>query len=616
MTLGFWPCSGGPLDQRPFPGRGRAASPPVVSGCSAAWCGGSRRWDLPVSCLAQGSLAAAQRMRLSMQLGGFALALVVFGVGPVEASVGEPIEPAPSLAQQLQSLVEMVTTHPRDTFGCFLASQEFLDDIEAVMSLVLDNLFEFAHDNGDCQLILQGLTRNFLIAYHGSHALTDYACRCQDLVFLRSVGVSYGHILRDLCRSVELWDGASSSSFDALARFLKSNVEALRTATEMKVYHDVILPSSPELFLGDQEDSAGSAEAADLRRVEEIQEFKQKVCEDYKALADGVGTLFEQMIDELGNILGDLKGVNCAEAYEFLKERLDASFLLFATHDDELKSQVTGFKISFMEEPSEALALEQVRIFAKILGFKLQFPDMDHGSSWELRIFSRDEEFSGAFYDGPPLIESVMARVPEDPGEQSEFLARFVEVIKSLSEWVYSLYMDLKLGSGVFVADEQAKRWLNEVESNLCSVLERIGEGDRKQGLYNLTRTFEKWDSIAVNIERMLGILYGRENLRRGEGEPGCYLIKLRRVIGKVLGADAGVKSARAMQRPEEACGDEKLQEEGGQAGLEPDQSEGDGAGLAAESTLPDGCVAGGAIGGGAEECEALIDRFADGIKL
>ena len=70
------------------------------------------------------------------------------------------------------------------------------------------------------------------------------------------------------------------------------------------------------------------------------------------------------------------------------------------------------------------------------------------------------------------------------------------------------------------------------------------------------------------------------------------------------------------MQRPEEACGDESLQEEGSQAGLEPDQREGDGAGLAAESTLPDGCLAGGRIGEGAEECKALVDAFADGIKL
>ena len=133
---------------------------------------------------------------------------------------------------------------------------------------------------------------------------------------------------------------------------------------------------------------------------------------------------------------------------------------------------------------------------------------------------------------------------------------------------------------------------------DLCSVLGSIGEGDRKQGLYVHARTFEYWDSIAVNIERMLVMLYKGVDLRRREGEPG-HLIKLRQVIGKVLGKGAGVKSARVMQRPEEACGDESLQEEGSQAGLGPDQDEGNSVNSAEGLELPYGCVAGGGIGGG-----------------
>ena len=120
----------------------------------------------------------SQRMRLSMQLGGFALALAVFSVGLVEASMGEPVEPAPSLAEQFQSLAAMVTTRPRDAEDCYFASQELVDGIGAVVSLVLDNLFEFAHDNSNCQLILQGLIRGFCIANPGSYMFTDYAGRC------------------------------------------------------------------------------------------------------------------------------------------------------------------------------------------------------------------------------------------------------------------------------------------------------------------------------------------------------------------------------------------------------------------------------------------------------
>ena len=71
------------------------------------------------------------------------------------------------------------------------------------------------------------------------------------------------------------------------------------------------------------------------------------------------------MIDELGSILGDLEDENRAKAYEFLKTRLNESFLFFAIHADELESRATGFKTSFGEEPSEVLALAQVRMGAK-----------------------------------------------------------------------------------------------------------------------------------------------------------------------------------------------------------------------------------------------------------
>ena len=96
----------------------------------------------------------------------------------------------------------------------------------------------------------------------------------------------------------------------------------------------------------------------------------------------------------------------------------------------------------------------------------------------------------------------------------------------------------------------------------------------------------------------MLVMLYKGVDLRRREGEPG-HLIKLRQVIGKVLGKGAGVKSARVMQRPEEACGDESLQEEGSQAGLGPDQDKGNSVNSAEGLESPDDCVAGGGIGGG-----------------
>ena len=129
-----------------------------------------------------------------------------------------------------------------------------------------------------------------------------------------------------------------------------------------------------------------------------------------------------------------------------------------------------------------------------------------------------------------------MVSALEDPGKQSELLAIFKESLWELRKWVYLLYMKLKPGSGDgSVGVGQAKEWLSAVESNLCLVLESIGKGDRKQGLYALARTFWHWDSIAVNIERVLVMLYKGVDLRRREGEPG-HLIKLRQVIGKVLG--------------------------------------------------------------------------------
>ena len=569
----------------------------------------------------QGSLSVAQRMRLSVQLGGFALALPVFSVGPVEASVGEPVEPAKSLAQQLQGLVKTIRIHPRDAEDRYFASQEVMDSMETVVRLVLKNLFEFVYGSDDCRPTLRDLTRDFKIGHPRSPALADYACRFQHPSFLYGLSNSYLCILRDMCENVRLWRGASSGSFDALARFLKSDVEALRTTREMKVYHELILPSGPEVFLDSHEDSTESTEAAILRRTEEVEKFKQKVCEDYKVLANGVGKLFEQMIDELGSILGDLEDENCAKAYEFLKKRLNASYWFISICPFELERQAVGFKTSFREEPSEALALAQVRIFEMVLDFKLKFPEMNHDDSGSLGLFSKDYGFRGAFDGGPPLIGSVMARAPEDPGKWSAFLSIFGVVLEKLRTWVCSLLKKSQANGGS-VADEQAKRWLNEVESNLCLVLESIGNSGGKQELYTLTGTFEKWDSIAVNIERMLVMLYGMGNLRRGEGEPGCYLIKLRQVIGKVLGEGAGVKSARTTKGPEAACGDENLQEEeGSQAGPEPDQSEGNSVNSAEGLMLPDDCVAGGGTNGPMAERALILqselaEEFAEGMDL
>ena len=76
--------------------------------------------------------------------------------------------------------------------------------------------------------------------------------------------------------------------------------------------------------------------------------------------------LLDQMIDELGSILGGLEDENCAKAYEFLKKRLNESFLFLAIHADELESRATGFKTSFWEEPSKVMALVQVRMGAKV----------------------------------------------------------------------------------------------------------------------------------------------------------------------------------------------------------------------------------------------------------
>ena len=160
---------------------------------------------------------------------------------------------------------------------------------------------------------------------------------------------------------------------------------------------------------------------------------------------------------------------------------------------------------------------------------------MAHVSLYGLRFFSRDGEFCGAFDDGPPLVGNVMVSALEDPGRQLEFPEQFGDALRKLRKWASSLYMKFQWSNDGSVGVGQAKEWLSAVESNLCLVLESIGKGDRKQGLYALARTFWHWDSIAVNIERVLVMLYKGVDLRRREGEPG-HLIKLRQVIGKVLG--------------------------------------------------------------------------------
>ena len=83
-----------------------------------------------------------------------------------------------------------------------------------------------------------------------------------------------------------------------------------------------------------------------------------------------------------------------------------------------------------------------------------------------------------------------------------------------------------------------------------------------------------------------------------------------------MLGKGPCVKSARMTQGPERARGEESLQEGGSLAGPEPEQGGEDDANSEADSKLPDGSVAGGGIGGGAEKgCEALVDAFAQGMR-
>ena len=482
-------------------------------------------------------------MRLFRQLGRFSLAALSVGL----------VEPAPSLALQLENQAGIIRAHCCGFH--YPPGQKLADDIRAMMNLVVSNLSKFSDEYEACEPVLGSLLDEFILSFPGRYATTDYTCRYQDLSFLDNLCRAYQQALLHMNHIVEWWRETGSDSFDALAIFINDDIEAIRMRCEVEVYHHHILSSSPEVFLGGRTGAIGSVWRAIGGTAKSVENFRRVVCADYETLVGGMVDLFSRMIEELVDILRGFEGAHRVGAYKRLRWWLSSNFEgLFFAYPDDLEQKVASFKTGAGKEPSEVLALAQVRIFGELLKLKLEFPEMDHNDSPVSRFFSLNGAYSVAG-SGPPLIGREIMR---DFGhlKGSEFLSKFRDGIEFLRMWVHSHYNELQLGDDCWVTDEQAKTWLSEVEEDLGFILEIIGKSEGKEGLYALAESFEHWDSIAVTVERILVILYGRGNLNRGKGQPGYFLTKLREVIRRMLGEGPGLKNACSTQGPEKCMGE------------------------------------------------------------
>lgn len=513
-------------------------------------------------------------MRLFRQVGGLALAFALLGVELVGASVAKLTEPAPSLAQRLRHWAEVFQAHPRNELGEYPVSQPVVDFIKAALDMVVDNLLEFTADK-TCQSILKELEPGLGVPLVGSDkATTDYT-QCREFRWsLSKLGNSYLKVLCDMNEIVELRLEAGSESFDALNKFLKNSIRALENGHKMHIYDFGIFPCDPKQVLSERIDFIKSAQEKVAQLTEEdVETFIGTVYADYGALVSETTILLEQMIKDLEIILKGVEEAHRVGAYEFLKERLAISFdESFFDGCVDLEELAINFRTRLWKDPTEVLALAQLQIVSKLLKFKLDFPQMNHeinlGSGM---LFSYDHEFWDAFDEGPPLIGEAMVRELGDPEKGFGPLSPFEEGIESLRAWVYSLYEKLQPSSDRPVAAGQAREWLNEVEANLYLVLEGIEKSDGRQGLYNLASTFEHWASIALNIERMLVMLYGTENIERGEGEPGHFWVKLTFVIDKICVTSMAISYVEASTAQRDQRG-----EYGGQQGSVDFQSESD----------------------------------------
>lgn len=175
-----------------------------------------------------------------------------------------------------------------------------------------------------------------------------------------------------------------------------------------------------------------------------------------------------------------------------------------------------------------------------------------------------------------------------------------------MGNWAWSLYKELGPDGDRSVTHEQAKRWLSDVENNLCMALEIIDFVDMRQALCTLAYLMQLGlEHVVALVEGIWGIFQeagklrrreegerGRRLIKLEEGERGRLLIKLEEAIGNVLSErGAGLKSARSTRGPEKYGGDD--QQEGDycqheSCPTEPDLREEGGASLAAGLESPD----------------------------
>lgn len=456
-----------------------------------------------------------------------ALVIGVLGARLVEASAEGLNESASSLAAQLSAHLEAIATQPCAKDNFLRASQELVDKLKATLNLITDRFFEFVEDYDVLQPMLESTLRRWPVSSSNEPMTKIYARRYQDPNFLQTLALSYSHALENLMLiAADLpWHEDGFESLGALPKFLRSYTEALRVNCEAHVYSESIFATNPsEMGQG------------------EVEETKRIVCADYEALTHKMVNVFEEMAETLKEILL-LPGFESGMGYQKLAELLNYSLIsLFFDSPIQMNDRTASFKShnNNWVGPSEALASVQIQVIWKILELRLKFPGLNHVKRGLSGFFPKDDFFQTSLDEGVLLIsrEAIsLGGTVKDPEKCLADVAKRVEYFAiQAGRWAYTLFQSLLAGDAHLESHKKAKKWLSQIEANLCLLLGAIEASEEQKGRLIVAVSLGGLGMIAVNIERMLSMpwLYEPGQLERREGEPGHFLIKLRQVVGGV----------------------------------------------------------------------------------
>lgn len=478
-----------------------------------------------------------------------ALVLALFGARPVEPT---------SLGVELQHHVKSIKSQPLDNRGNLPIGQEIVEEFRAMLDLIVTKVPEFIKNYAAHTLTL-GLGSLPRFPYPMEFVGGDYAhfCRQDYLGLLGHLGHSYHGALNSMSKILRLWREHDLGSLDALANFLKVGIEAMQMSCKMIIYSEVLVCPNPGPLQNCQDDDQEAA----MLIAEGIEKIKQTVHANYETMSNSVGGLLERMIEGLMSILNGLEGRQRYQPYVLFKDYLEHCFeksIRFSPGVMKMKERDGVFKTDDRKMPSEVLALFQVRIFASLLEFKLHFPDLVHHATLASKLFPIPVgPEQRAFFEGPPLINISMGLrwfgiVDASSNSLEEGSAELSAggTVLELENWIFSLYYWIPSDEHP-VFPEGTKKWLSDVEENLCMMLKIIESADKRLGLYALGCLIGHLESMAVMIEQRLGKLYGTMQLGRREGEPGHFSAKLKKVIQKVLSDDSSMEGGHSTRASE-----------------------------------------------------------------